>query len=452
MQRLRWLVVTSVAVVGFGSAPMVQAGQLRVTTFCCDVTPPLGQPMFDGDPLRIVEEPLLAKGLVLEAGAERYVICAFDWCEICNGSHDDLQRLLAAAAKTIPSHVAVQTVHQHTAPLVDRDAQALLTKIGAGRLMLDPKVMKHFEQRLTAAVTQSLDKFETVDQIGIGQAKVERVASSRRPLDTKGKLHIRWSVCCDPFLQALPEGTIDPYLKTITLAQGEKPLVRLHYYASHPQSKFGDNRATSDFPGMARERLQRKEGVPQIYFNGCGGDITVGRYNDGSKKCREQLAERLFAGMEKSIAATKFMPVGLVRWRTVPLLMPPRDDPRYTMDVYLSRMNDTKMRPTGRVYMASMGVAFLNRSQQPFELSSLEIGDVHILHLPGEPMVAFQFYAQGLKPNDFVAVAGYGDAAPGYICPEKAFPQGGTEVGASLVKPESEVLVKKAIAALLGVD
>ena len=41
---------------------------LRVATFCCDITPPLGQPMFSGDVIRAVEQPLLAKGIVLEDG------------------------------------------------------------------------------------------------------------------------------------------------------------------------------------------------------------------------------------------------------------------------------------------------------------------------------------------------------------------------------------------------
>ena len=95
-------------------------------------------------------------------------------------------------------------------------------------------------------------------------------------------------------------------------------------------------------------------------------------------------------------------------------------------------------------------MAFHQRSRQPIELSSLEIGNVHIVHLPGEPMVCFQLFAQGLRPADFVAVAGYGDGGTGYICPEKAFSEGGYEPTASNVKPESEALLKKAIAALLG--
>ncbi len=97
-------------------------------------------------------------------------------------------------------------------------------------------------------------------------------------------------------------------------------------------------------------------------------------------------------------------------------------------------------------------MAFIRRSQQPIVLSSLEIGNVHIVHLPGEPMICFQRFAQDFEPGAFVAVAGYGDGGPGYLCPAKAYGEGGYEPTASRVKPESEALVKKAIAALLSAE
>jgi hypothetical protein len=427
-------------------------GDLRVATFCCNATPPLGQPLFEGDPIRTVEEPLLAKGILLEAGTERYVLCAFDWCEICNGSHDSLQSQIAAAAGADPAHVAVQCVHQHTAPLVDIDAQKLLAEVGATKAHLDPKVLDQIEQRLVAAVKQSLVKLEPFDQIGTGQAKVDRVASSRRPTDGAGKIHPRYSICKDAALQAMPEGTIDPCLKTITFARGQNPLVRLHYYATHPQTSFGHGHATSDFPGMAREELERKEGVFQIYFTACAGDVTVGKYNDGSQRCREELAQRLLAGMEASVAATKLAPVGQLRWRTVPVVLPRRTDRGFSKEDCLARMKNPKSGGVGHLYAGAIRLASLNRSDRPITLSCLEIGDTCIVHLPGEPMIAFQQFAQGIKPGAFVAVAGYGDGATGYICPAQAFREGGYEPTSSNLKPECEVLLKKAIAALLGVD
>ncbi len=241
--------------------------------------------------------------------------------------------------------------------------------------------------------------------------------------DARGKICTRWSLCKDLVVRDLPEGTIDPYLKTVTLAQGQRPLVRLHYYATHPQTRYGDGRASSDIVGDAREALEQKEGVFQIYFNGCGGDITLGKYNDGTDQCRKALAGRLLAGMEAAAATTEFSPVGPLRWRTHLLALPWRTDGQPRKD---------------------------GKSHSAIQLDSLEIGGVHIVHLPGEPLVCFQQFAQSLKPAEFTAVAGYGDGEPGYLCPESAFAEGGYEPGASSVKPESEAILKKAIAALLG--
>jgi hypothetical protein len=241
-------------------------------------------------------------------------------------------------------------------------------------------------------------------------------------------------------------------LKTITLARGDKPLVRLHYYATHPQSFYGDPRASYDFPGIARETLQEKEGVFQIYFTGCGGDVTAGKYNDGSPRARDELAARLLAGMEASVAATRYVPASRIEWRTAAVSLPLRTDPGYTLAESRARMANPKLAASTRIYAGAMRIAFAQRIDEPIQLSSLGIGSVRILHLPGESMVEFQLYAQELLPDCFVAVAAYGDCGTGYICTEQAFAEGGYEPTDSLVAPQSEALLKAAIRRLLGVE
>ena len=449
-RRAKRQALLSILLLGCCAALPLWAAPLRVATFRCNITPPLGQPLVSCDRLRQVEQPLLAKGIVLEAGHQRYVLCALDWCELNNGSHDTFCIQLAAAAGTVAAHVAVQTVHQHTAPLVDSDAQKILAAAGAPELMLTPQVVDLIARRLAQAVKDSLGRLQPFDRVGTGQAKVDRVAATRRPVDAHGKVVVRYSACTDAAIRALPEGRIDPYLKTITLARGAKPLVRLHYYATHPQSNYGDGRASSDVVGDAREALERQEGVFEIYFDGCGGDITMGKYNDGSRKCRVELAKRLLAGMEASVAATKFTPVGEVVWRTYQLRLAPRDDAGFKPQQCLAVANNPKAKPVTRIDAGASRLAFQRRSQRPIELSALRFGNVEILNLPGEPMVAFQFFAQREKPGAFVAVAGYGDCGPGYLCTARAFEEGGYEPTDSYVKPECELLLKQAITTLLA--
>ena len=40
------------------------------------------------------------KGIVLEEGRNRYVLCAVDWCELCNSTHQLFRRKIARAAAT----------------------------------------------------------------------------------------------------------------------------------------------------------------------------------------------------------------------------------------------------------------------------------------------------------------------------------------------------------------
>jgi hypothetical protein len=428
------------------------ANPLLVTTFRCDMTPPLEQPLESLDRLRVVEQPLWAKGVILDARGQRYVLCALDWCELDNGAHEALVNAVAKAAGAEPSCVAIQTVHLHSAPLVDTDAWLLLASAGLLKVQIKPDVIDAMQERLAAAVQQSLPQFEPFNQIGTGQAKVDRVASSRRPVNAKNEVMPRFSTCKDPAVRDLPEGLIDPFLKTITFACDGKPLVRLHYYATHPQTTYGDGRASSDMVGDAREALEKKEGVFQIYFNGCGGDVTVGKYNDGSKTCRPELAQRLQAGMEASIAATTYTPVQSLRWQTCPVEFPRRTDAGFGLEATLEQIKNTKpdTEQCGPAGTAAIRAAFHQRKGTPIDLSVLEIGDVRIVHLPGEPMVEFQLFAQMLNSKCFVAVAGYGDCAPGYLCTERAFTEGGYEPTGSNVKPESEVILKQALTILLN--
>jgi hypothetical protein len=240
-------------------------------------------------------------------------------------------------------------------------------------------------------------------------------------------------------------------LKTVTLAAGDKPLVRLHYYATHPQSFYGDGRASIDTAGMARERLEKKEGVFQIYFTGCAGDVAMGKYNDRSPRARDELTDRLYAGMEASAASTQLVPVERPQWRTVSVLFPPRTDAGYDLAENRATMTDPE-KDAGARARAAGRVACAERLAQPIELSLLEIGRVHIVHLPGEPMVEFQLFAQQVIPDAFVAVAGYGIGTPGYLCTERAFDEGGYEPTASAVAPKSEKLLKGAIEELLKVE
>jgi hypothetical protein len=211
----------------------------------------------------------------------------------------------------------------------------------------------------------------------------------------------------------------------------------MHYYATHPQTFCCDGRVTADFAGAAREAVERSQGVFQVYFTGCAGDVTVGKYNDASDAARKALEERLAKGLADASEATRLAPATTIRWRTAALRMPPKPAPEW------------RSKSGTEAYRAALGAAFAAR-KQPIEVTALELGNAVILHLPGEPMLAFQKYAQELRPDFFVAVAGYGDITPGYLCTDRAQAEGGYEPSASYAAPGSEAELKRVINELLG--
>jgi hypothetical protein len=254
------------------------------------------------------------------------------------------------------------------------------------------------------------------------------------------------SHCNDPVLIAAPEGLIDPWMRTITLFNQQRPIARLHYYASHPQSYYGLGHMNPDTTGIARERLDKEEGIPQIYFNGCAGNVAAGKYNDGSHEMRMVLANRLYDGMKAAIAATGKPEPATLGWETADVRFPPRQEADYSEQYFRTVMADATQTHPPRM-RAATALAWRERIKfrPTLDITSYRLGPAVILHLPGEAFVEYQLFAQSLRPNDFVAVAAYGDCGTGYICTDKAFAEGGYEPTASFVGPPTEELLKASI-------
>lgn len=412
---------------------------LRVAAFQADATPDLGEPNIWVQPATSVMDPLLAKGIVLEDGRRRYVMLAVDWCGIGGSTHLMLRERIAAAAATDIRRVALQVVHQHSAPYVDGDAYEWMAARGMKPLRMSATYLEKLARNLERAVAGAVAQLQPFDSVGVGQAAVERVGSARR-IWKDGRILVRYSSTAKaPELAAEPEGDIDREIRTVTFAQGEKPLVRMHYYASHPQTFCCDGRVSADFVGAARSEMERAEGVPQIYFTGCGGDVTVGKYNTGSEAERVALTQRMQAGMRASIAATRYETVGRMQWQYADLRLPAKAAPAATVGDRTDQI----------VYRDAITAAFARR-RRPLPASSLRLGHVVIVHLPGEPLLEFQRYAQQIGQGSFVAVAGYGEISPGYLCMDEAFRQGGYEPSASNATPGTEGRVKRVIQQLVG--
>ncbi|HTM49209.1 MAG TPA: hypothetical protein VL285_11025 [Bryobacteraceae bacterium] len=434
------------------------AEALRVATFNVDVTPPLGSPLCCSagvKPAARIVDPLSARGLILLGPPKPIVLVAVDWEGIANAGWDEWRRAIAEAAKTEMDRVSVHTLHQHDAPGYDPGADRELERFGLGAKLYDPGFMRQAIRKVSDAVRAAVGNSQTVTHVGLGRAKVSEVASNRRVLGPDGKVkYVRYSACKIPEARDAPEGVIDPYVRSVSLWQGARPLVSITYYATHPQSYYGEGGVSADFVGMARAlREAELPDVAHIHFNGAAGNVAAGKYNDGSPRMRPILARRLADGMKSAWEGTVKTPIhaGDIGWRILPVLLPPAEairDQQHLVRVIQDEQQPARLRlSTGR----DLAWVRLRAARRTTPLFLLTLGPASVVHMPGELFVEYQLAAQELAPGRFVAMAAYGDYGPGYIGTRIAYSQGGYETGpVSRTAPEVENVLLTALRDLLA--
>lgn len=457
-------VVTSAIAIGFflpaGFALSAADGQsadtpIKIATFDVDATPPIGSAMAY-DPVRRLDEiTLRCRGIVLLGAGKPIVLCAVDWIGIGNGGHDAFRDALAEAAGTTRQRVAVHTLHQHDAPGCDFTAERLLRELGVGAIgRYEGTFHREVIRRAAEAVKSSLDSAEAITHYGWGVAKVEKVASNRRILGPDGRVRaVRWTTTRDAALRAEPEGVIDPEVSLLSFWNKDKPVAVLSYYACHPQSYYRMGIPSPDFPGIAR--FIRGQAVPEalhVHFNGAGGNIGAGKYNDGSKENRMKLALRLADGMARAWKTTKRTPLksGDITWKSLPVQLPIAA--HIDQAALVKRL--TSQQPRDLYISDASQLAWWQRCQEghAIDISCLGVGNARVLHLPGELFVEYQLAAKKMRPDLHVAMAAYGDYGPAYIGTEESYEQGGYETSprASYVAPQVEQVLTDAMRSLLG--
>lgn len=450
---------------------------VRVAMFDVDATPPLGSPVAYA-PARSIEDPLKARGIVLLGIGKPIVLCAVDWIAISNGGHDDWRASLARGVGTSVDRVTVNVLHQHDGVRCDSTAEELLNAQGLGGKRYDVPFVRATIENAGAAAKAALEKAVPVTHLGLGEAKVEKIASNRRILGPDGRVMISRSSSYripEPILSRLtaeakrqgydlsaarvdealaaPEGVVDPLVKMLTFYDGERPIVSLSYYATHPQSHFGKGDVTAEFVGLARTQFEAsQQNRMLVHFCGAAGNVAAGKYNDGTPEARIALTQRMAAGMQAAWSATKRVPLVAAdcEWRVQPVQLPVAT--YLNADELRKTLEDSQAAEGARLTAAGkLSYVLRRQSGVPIELSCLKLGQAYVLHMPGELFVEYQLAAQKMRPDDFVCLAAYGDCGTQYIGTEIAYGQGGyeTQPSSSNTAPQVEKVLLDGIRALL---
>ncbi len=156
--------------------------------------------------------------------------------------------------------------------------------------------------------------------------------------------------------------------------------------------------------------------VFQVYASGCSGDVTAGKYNDGSPAMRPVLADRLHQGMQSAWQATQKRPLAEVAFRSTQLELPFSEAPQHKAEVLQQTLASADAKVTDRI-LAAMSLSSRQRVEagQKIDLPCLDLGPAQLVLLPGESFVGYQLMAQQVRPDSFVVTLGYGECWPGYV-------------------------------------
>lgn len=426
----------------------------KIGHFQIDATIPIGHRCMGVLPQKSISvaDNLELHGFVLLGSDLPIVVVAIDWCEIRNASYDQWRTRLANTAGTVPQRVLLSSLHQHDAPVIDAGAQDLLDAVGLTGELFDREFHDDVLLRAEQALRLAIEEARPVTHVGYAQGEVRHVASNRRVVDAAGRVSFARgsSSGSDAFFRETDAGLIDPMMRTISFWDGDQCIVEYHAYATHPMSYYGRGEVTSDFVGLARKQLSRLDrSIHPIYASGCSGDVTAGKYNDGTPKAREELTQKIYDAMLANRAGAQRVVCRPWDFRSVALELEYTNVASLQRETMARELHDEAL-PIEKRILAAMGLASLDRVQvlkQPIDMPCIDFGIAKLVLFPGETFVGYQHLAQSMGSVPVIPV-GYGESWTGYVPTNAAFADGFHESWL-WVAPGSQTRIEGALRKLL---
>ncbi|MBE6403880.1 MAG: hypothetical protein E7039_09205 [Lentisphaerae bacterium] len=389
------------------------------------------------------EEPardsLFARLFLLQDDEKSSLIISLDYGGLYCSAHDKWRKMLAEAVNMPENRVILHCMHQHDAPFVNIEATGYLD------LELDWSWFDIVKENVKNAAVALFDKLQLVDEIGWSETRVHGYASNRRVVMPDGSMQVRYSRCNSPEVRDMPVGIIDPMLRTLGFyGQTGELLAAWSFYTSHPQVANEGKRFSADAPGEAVRLLEQKyPGVINSFFNGCFGNITAGKYTsltdlEGNIK---HFGKIIADAVELNLQSMHKVKVERFSWE------------REVFEFPVRHFTDEELQKRSKTVQAALraGANYGKLYGEDYAVELLTVGDVKIIFVNGELFVEYQLFAQGLIPDEKLAVVGNCGDTFYYIGTADALkdPAGYEVQSFCRAMPEFEELFKKSLRKLL---
>ena len=222
----------------------------------------IGSPKFGirlfADPIQGYESDLTATALVLANSHTRLAIIALDICELFNPLSNQIRQEAADLLGVPRSHVMINLSHDHSTPSPPNS-----TRDSAERKRFADIYGNELKGHILAAVAEA-DQARQPVRIGAGAGEAQ-VGIYRRETGPDGR----------DVLGEVPDQPIDHSVGVVRIDDLEGNSVAVLFsYGCHPVSVGPRcHMGSSDFPGAARQIIEKVLGGKALFLQGCGGNV-----------------------------------------------------------------------------------------------------------------------------------------------------------------------------------
>ncbi len=398
---------------GAGDAPSSVANPRLVGGAAeVDITPPVGMPLWGyaarSGPSRGILDPLFARVLVLEVGAQRLALVTLDLGRPFGPA--SLESLRAAVRKSSQiSHVLVVASHTHSGPVV-QDEYA-----GGGTPQWEMEALKKIAQTVDEAHRHCQPL-----RLGTGYG-LASVGHNRRRVNQDGT--ISW---LDRNPARNPTAPVDPVVSVLRMDTREgSPLAILVNYACHPVTFGPDNlEFSADFPGVMTKTVREAFASKPVCFFLQGAPADINPFYAATPLEQDAVKMRDWEGVELGREAVQVA-------RTIQ----PREDAKASlqfaedlMPFHLRWDAEEWRRSTLNAYGQTFSDSFLPRIRQEWQLPVVTFlinQRIAFMGMPGEPFVEFQLNWRDRCPVRDAFFLGYAGGYFGYFPTLQAAAEGG---------------------------
>jgi hypothetical protein len=212
-----------------------------------------------GSPIQAIESDLTATALVLADGETKVVLIAVDLCMVSVPEADRLRTAVAEALEIPMSHVLLNLSHVHSSPGLP-DFMAMTDTEEDARFRV--RYQEDLEQWLVEAAVEA-DAALRPARIGTGWGE-SAIGVYRRELRDGHDV-----------LGEVPDHPIDRSLGVIRVDDlSGNPIAVAFRYSAHPVTMGSRSAVASpDYPGPARDVIERNLGGLALFLQGCGGNV-----------------------------------------------------------------------------------------------------------------------------------------------------------------------------------